>query len=300
MPYSPTTWVEGVTKLGPTNMNHIEAGIAAAVPADIFDAKGDLIAGTGADAYSKVSVGADGRVLKADSGAGAGVSWLDLSTVAVMLATFDAKGDIIVGTADNAASRLAVGSVGQSLQPDAAQATGMKWANGAMVQLSKSVLGGASANIDITAISGSYDHLRLIAYVRGDTAAASTTCILRFNGDSGANYDFQRNSASAAAAAISEAFGQTSIECTPTMPANTATANVFSMIMLDIPFYALTANNKLVHVKHISKIGVATTNLREGGVAGFWRSSAAITQITLIPGAGNFAAGSGYSLWGVV
>jgi hypothetical protein len=29
MPYTPTTWVEGVTTLGPTNMNKIEAGIAS-------------------------------------------------------------------------------------------------------------------------------------------------------------------------------------------------------------------------------------------------------------------------------
>jgi len=29
MPYTPTTWVEGVTTLGPTNMNHIEQGIAS-------------------------------------------------------------------------------------------------------------------------------------------------------------------------------------------------------------------------------------------------------------------------------
>jgi hypothetical protein len=29
MAYTPTTWTEGVTTLGPTNMNHIEGGIAA-------------------------------------------------------------------------------------------------------------------------------------------------------------------------------------------------------------------------------------------------------------------------------
>jgi len=29
MPYTPTTWVEGVTTLGPTNMNKIEQGIAS-------------------------------------------------------------------------------------------------------------------------------------------------------------------------------------------------------------------------------------------------------------------------------
>ncbi|HYG58662.1 MAG TPA: hypothetical protein VD902_11450 [Symbiobacteriaceae bacterium] len=32
--YDPTTWVEGVTPLGPVNMNKIEAGIAAALPKD--------------------------------------------------------------------------------------------------------------------------------------------------------------------------------------------------------------------------------------------------------------------------
>lgn len=35
MSYTPTTWVEGVTKLGPTNLNHMEAGIAAATTAPV-------------------------------------------------------------------------------------------------------------------------------------------------------------------------------------------------------------------------------------------------------------------------
>lgn len=30
MPYSPTTWVDGVTKLGPTNLNHLETGLQTA------------------------------------------------------------------------------------------------------------------------------------------------------------------------------------------------------------------------------------------------------------------------------
>lgn len=30
MPYNPTTWVEGVTPLGPTNLNKLEQGVAAA------------------------------------------------------------------------------------------------------------------------------------------------------------------------------------------------------------------------------------------------------------------------------
>lgn len=43
--------------------------------ATAIDAKGDLIAGTGADAFARVAVGTNGQVLTADSGASTGVSW---------------------------------------------------------------------------------------------------------------------------------------------------------------------------------------------------------------------------------
>jgi hypothetical protein len=40
----------------------------------------------------------------------------------------DAKGDLIVGTADNTVGRLAVGTNGHTLVADSAEATGLKWA----------------------------------------------------------------------------------------------------------------------------------------------------------------------------
>ena len=43
--------------------------------ATAIDAKGDLIAGTGADAFSRVAVGTNGQVLMADSTASTGVKW---------------------------------------------------------------------------------------------------------------------------------------------------------------------------------------------------------------------------------
>jgi len=56
---------------------------AAAVHATVFDAKGDLLAGTGADAYARVSVGTNGQVLTADSAQSGGVKWAAIPTPAV-------------------------------------------------------------------------------------------------------------------------------------------------------------------------------------------------------------------------
>jgi len=51
--------------------------------ATAIDAKGDLIAGTGADAFARVAVGTNGQVLQADSTAATGVSWLTPSAGAL-------------------------------------------------------------------------------------------------------------------------------------------------------------------------------------------------------------------------
>ena len=46
---------------------------------------------------------------------------------AVAKATVDAKGDLLVGTADNTVDRLAVGTDGFTLVADSVEATGLKW-----------------------------------------------------------------------------------------------------------------------------------------------------------------------------
>ena len=53
-----------------------DLGIGGVATDAIFDAKGDLPVGTGADAAAKLTVGADGSSLTADSSAAAGVAWL--------------------------------------------------------------------------------------------------------------------------------------------------------------------------------------------------------------------------------
>lgn len=48
--------------------------------ATTFDAKGDLVAGTGADTFAKLTVGANNTVLTADSSTATGLAWTTLSS----------------------------------------------------------------------------------------------------------------------------------------------------------------------------------------------------------------------------
>jgi hypothetical protein len=60
------------------DLNFYTAGVAtanAAIPATIVDAKGDLIAATGADAVTRIAVGTNGQVLKANSATATGLEW---------------------------------------------------------------------------------------------------------------------------------------------------------------------------------------------------------------------------------
>lgn len=169
---------------------------------------------------------------------------------------------------------------------------------GTMVRLSDTTLGADTASFDITPISGSYIALKLSVYARGDTAAAATTLALRFNNDSGANYDHQYVLGSAASATAAETFAATSASF-GAIPANTAGANLFGEAEVWVPHYAGAVNNKTFVSNFAHKSGTASGNLQSGQYAGFWRSNAAISRITILPGAGNFKTGSRCTLYGL-
>jgi hypothetical protein len=170
--------------------------------------------------------------------------------------------------------------------------------NGLPVMIANSTLSGDAANIDFTSIPSHYAHLMVVCYARGDTAATTTNLLVRFNNDSGGNYDYQRVSGVAAAATAGESFAQTSC-LVAAIPANTADANLFGATTFDVPHYANTANNKDLSSQYANKITTTTGNLNVSAVAGFWRSSAAITRITLLPAAGNLRSGSRATLYGL-
>ena len=169
--------------------------------------------------------------------------------------------------------------------------------NGLPVMIANTTLSDLAASISFSSIPSHYAHLRVVAYLRSNTVATSTSTLLRFNADSGANYDVQYLQGLGAATAAAEGFAATSASVGP-IPANTAGANLFGVHSMVIPHYANAINNKALVNSTGYKFGTAASNMSASIFAAFWRSNAAITQVTITPGAGNLVSGSRATLWG--
>ena len=134
-------------------------------------------------------------------------------------------------------------------------------------------------------------HLIIIINAASPDAVAQRDVYLRFNADAGANYNYQTIEGEAAVASAAILGGQTQLAPFP-IPGTTY-ANAFGGGTILIPYAFNAANHKAV-----LSLGGAVEDEIES-VAGRWASIAAITSALLLPSAGNFAAGSTFSL-GVV
>lgn len=148
--------------------DHVHA-VPAAISPTIVDAKGDIIAATAADTVTRVAVGTNGQVLGVNTATATGLQWQDPASTLIVSGTmpaspvegdfwfdtntgrifvyydsffveagtasdiasdiFDAKGDLLVGTANNTPNRVPVGADGTFLQAASGEATGVKWSS---------------------------------------------------------------------------------------------------------------------------------------------------------------------------
>jgi len=213
------------------------------------------------------------------------------------------KGDVLGYS--TAPARVPVGADGQVLTADSAQATGIKWAagggsGGAMINLTSSTLGAPAASFDLTTISQAYNHLELWLLLRGTKAATVTNTRVRLNNDSAANYD-QQELFGANASAGGDATAGVTYAFMGNANAASATAGAFSILRMIVPFYTGTTAHKVIE-------GVGASFITEGTVgtysavveAGLWRSTAAVSRITVFPDTGNWDTGSAYVLYGIL
>lgn len=164
------------------------------------------------------------------------------------------------------------------------------------VMLADTTLSGTAATIDLTSIPAHWSHLKLVFCGRGDTGTAPAV-VLRFNADTGTNYDSQLLAGQAAAASATEAFGGTTTQI-GNIPGVSDVASAAGMCVVDIPGYAGTVFHKTMCSHNTYKTATSSGGVVIAERAGHWRSTAAINQITLLIGAGLFVVGTRVSLYG--
>lgn len=160
-----------------------------------------------------------------------------------------------------------------------------------MKLIAKQVLSTTAASVSFTGIPGTYTDLSLLVTARSSTSGAGVDYFsIRFNGvstDLSGRSVYAQNSGTV---------GSITFAPYARLTESTFTANTFSSTSIYIPNYA-GSTNKAFSVDTAQENN-ATTHLLDI-VAGLWSSTAAITQVDLVPNVGSFASGSSFFLYGI-
>jgi hypothetical protein len=171
--------------------------------------------------------------------------------------------------------------------------------SGAETLITETVLAATTASVAFSSIAATYRDLRVVVRGRGDAAGVNNIDLrMQFNGDTAANYDWVATINNAASffnsdsiAAIYGYLGQ--------IAAATTTANVPGVSEARIYDYRATTFHKQYQAHCVTKRASTTGNLFNFHASGLWRSTAAITSVTVFPSSGNFIAGTVVSLYGI-
>ena len=167
-----------------------------------------------------------------------------------------------------------------------------------------SVGSGGASQIVFNSIPQTYTDLYIICSSRSTYGAVTDSFTVRFNGDTGTNYDYRGMRLGNGSAAISynkTTYGvDNNFYMIDTLTGATNTSNTFSNVIIHIPNYT-SSNQKSLLMEGASE-GDSTTTDRSvrGQFSGKWNNTAAITAVRLAPFNGNFTQYSTATLYGNV
>jgi len=235
--------------------------------------------------------GTTGQVLSKASGTDLDFTWVAQDdSNAIQNAIVDAKGDLIAATAADTPARLAVGTNGQVLTADSAEATGMKWAtssSGGMTLLSTTTLSGSSTTI--SSISQSYNRL----YVEITNINPSSDNVYVYIKANNTSNLFQ-------GAGIYNYGGTVGVEGAGTnedLPIGYfEQSNTDNSFALQLENYASTAAYKpaIYYGAYLHGTGTYTTAIRGGG----FKTNTAISSLVFTITPGTFSGGT-VKVWGI-
>ena len=159
--------------------------------------------------------------------------------------------------------------------------------------IASTTLGGSASTIDFTSIAGSWTDLRLII---SPVVSSATTIGIRVGNssvDTGSNYSSTFLYGTGSSAASARVSSQTILRVS--YAATARTTNDGGDVIVDLMSYASTSVYKTV----LAQGGIASEGVDR--IVGLWRSTSAITEISVLPVSGGsiLASGMTASLFGI-
>jgi hypothetical protein len=148
-------------------------------------------------------------------------------------------------------------------------------------------LGSAASSITFSSIAGTYTDLRLV--YSGKVTVTGKDVRVQFNGDTGGNYSYtwlggNGSSASSGRLANSAYIASYALVGSSSSP---------TTMGIDIMNYSNTTTYKTCLLRNSDAPSEVIA------YAGLWRSTAAITSVTMFPNTDQFATGSTFTLYGI-
>jgi len=168
---------------------------------------------------------------------------------------------------------------------------------GAMFPIAMVNVGSAgSASVSFTSIPSTYKHLQLRVFARGTQSVANNYFQVQFNGDTASNYYGAHWLKGDGSSVTAGADGAANVIYVERMVGASTAASIFSTNTIDLLDYSSTAK-----FKTLRNLGGFDSN-GAGQVlftSGLWRSTSAITSISITPSANDFAQYSQFALYGI-
>jgi hypothetical protein len=150
--------------------------------------------------------------------------------------------------------------------------------------IATTTLGSAASSVTFSSISSTYTDLRI---VYATTASADAGNYIRYNSDSGSNYSRTNLYGNGSSAGSDRQTTQTGIYGPFTM-SSAITANTIEI---------MNYSNSTTYKTCLVRAGAANNSTL--ATVGLWRSTAAITSVSITCDGANFVSGSTFTLYGI-
>jgi hypothetical protein len=164
-------------------------------------------------------------------------------------------------------------------------------------QIATTTLNVAASSITFSSIPQDYTHLQIRGIARSTRTEVNSGINITMNSDTGSNYSYHGIYGSGSSAASYSGASQTAMYSGGILAAS-STASCFSPIVIDILDYNNT--NKFKTIRILSGSDQNSASFSEVGlVSGNYRSTTAVSSLTLTAAVNNLAQYSSFALYGI-